>query len=104
MNRAEDRPDRKRRETNRSGWAMGRLGLIIVMLCLSLISGVSAGEPDNEPKSVRKTCGTCPEGSVYFYTELWPDGKLTLTSQDETPSPVASATGPCGPRHFPGTR
>ena len=24
---------------------------------------------------------------MYFYTELWPDGKLTLTSQDETPSP-----------------
>jgi hypothetical protein len=82
MHRVEDRPYRKRPEVNPRGWTLGRLGLIIVMLCLSLMSGVSAGEPDNEPKSIRKTCGTCPEGyattAVTTAPELCKDGEPTL--------------------------
>ena len=36
------------------------LGLVVVLLALGAMPGQA--EESSEPKSMRKTCGTCPEG------------------------------------------
>lgn len=67
-----------------SRWWVGSVRLILVAAWFSLGSAGLAGATDapEEPKSIRKTCGKCPEGyattGVIQAPELCKDGEPTL--------------------------
>lgn len=61
-----------------AGWSL----LAVVVVGWSLASPVMAADPDTEPKSMRKTCGSCPDGyattGVMSAPEICKDGDPTL--------------------------
>ena len=62
--------------------AVARLLLVMTMVWWPFPDSATAAEPDAEPKSIRKTCGTCPDGyamtGVTSAPEICKDGDPTL--------------------------
>jgi hypothetical protein len=73
------------------------IGLVVFFLGLWNLPG-QAEEP-NEPKSIRKTCGTCPEGyattGVTEAKEICKDGDPTLVQCDPLGANLLSVCGSC---------
>src|SRR5437773_10789106 len=73
------------------------LGLVVLLLGLGAIP-VQA-EESSEPKSIRKTCGTCPEGyattGVTESKEICKDGDSTLVQCGPLGANLLSVCGSC---------
>jgi len=73
------------------------IGLVVFCLGLWILPG-QAEEP-NEPKSMRKTCGTCPEGyattGVTESKEICKEGDPTLVQCDPLGANLMSVCGSC---------
>ena len=77
----------------------GRLALIVIMTCIPLMTAVSAAEPENEPKSIRKMCGSCPDGyattAVTGAPELCKEGDPTLVQCVPLGANMLAVCGEC---------
>src|ERR1041385_7244311 len=73
------------------------LGLVVVLLAFGAIPG-QAQEP-SEPKSIRKTCGSCPEGyattAVTESKEICKDGDPTLVQCVPLGANMLAVCGSC---------
>ena len=73
--------------------------VVAVFLCISVTERVSAADGMEEPKSIRKTCGVCPEG--YATTgrtnapEVCKDGDSVLVQCVPVGSNMLSVCGSC---------
>ena len=73
--------------------------VVAVFLCISVTERVSAADGMEEPKSIRKTCGVCPEG--YATTgrtnapEVCKDGDPVLVQCVPVGSNMLSVCGSC---------
>jgi hypothetical protein len=78
---------------------MRRLFLATAMVCVSLTVPGMAAEPDNEPKSIRKMCGTCPDGyattAVTSAPDLCKDGDPTLVQCVPLGANMLAVCGQC---------
>lgn len=87
-----------RKKQDRPGIAMA-LGVVAVLLCASMTDRVFAADGMDEPKSIRKTCGSCPEG--YATTgrtnapEVCKDGDPVLVQCVPLGSNMLSVCGSC---------
>ncbi|GAB1723857.1 MAG: hypothetical protein GDA65_17480 [Nitrospira sp. CR1.1] len=85
-------------ETSRRGIAVG-LVIVGVLFCASVAERGFAADGMEEPKSIRKTCGSCPEG--YATTgrtnapELCKDGDPVLVQCVPLGSNMLSVCGSC---------
>ncbi|MBI4001753.1 MAG: hypothetical protein HY348_08210 [Nitrospira defluvii] len=89
---------------SRTGWTFCRLGGVVgLALCgLLLWSGaidLGRAAEGEEPKSIRKTCGMCPEGyattGVTNAPEICKDGEPTLVQCVPLGGNMLSVCGPC---------
>ncbi len=75
------------------------LAVVAILLCVSITEQVFAAEGMEEPKSIRKTCGVCPEG--YATTgrtnapELCKDGDPVLVQCVPLGGNMLSVCGSC---------
>jgi len=71
----------------------------LVLFCLGLWTLPGQAEEPNEPKSMRKTCGTCPEGyattGVTESKEICKEGDPTLVQCDPLGANLMSVCGSC---------
>ena len=71
----------------------------LVLFCLGLWTLPGQAEEPNEPKSMRKTCGTCPEGyattGVTESKEICKEGDPTLVQCDPLGANLMSVWGSC---------
>jgi hypothetical protein len=93
--------DRNQKSQGSTGWVgyMGRLFFAVAIVGWSLASPVSAAEPNAEPKSIRKMCGTCPDGyattGVTSAPELCKDGDPTLVQCVPLGANMLAVCGQC---------
>jgi hypothetical protein len=98
---------------NRRGDSLGRTGptavsrqpgmrwlfLATAIICMSLTVSGMAGEPDSEPKSIRKMCGTCPDGyamtAITSAPELCKEGDPTLVQCVPLGANLLAVCGQC---------
>ena len=92
---------RRRRGRARDGWAE-RAGQLLLALVLagSLFPGsAETAEQDSEPKSIRKMCGTCPDGyattGVTSAPEFCKDGDPTLVQCVPLGANMLAVCGQC---------
>ncbi|WP_447600012.1 hypothetical protein [Nitrospira sp. Nam80] len=99
MNHTEDQGCGKRPDGLGGGSIVGRLWLVMMMTCALLMTAVSAAEPENEPKSIRKMCGSCPDGyattAVTSAPELCKDGESTLVQCVPLGANMLAVCGEC---------
>jgi hypothetical protein len=99
MNHTEDQGCGKRSDRPGGGSIVGRLWLVMMMACTLLMTAVSAAEPENEPKSIRKMCGGCPDGyattAVTSAPELCKDGESTLVQCVPLGANMLAVCGEC---------
>jgi hypothetical protein len=78
---------------------LARLLLVIAMVWWPFPSSGTAAEPDTEPKSIRKTCGTCPDGyattGVTSAPEICTDGDPTLVQCVPLGANMLAVCGQC---------
>ena len=89
------------RAQTRSYWRGVATGVVVVagLFCISMTERTSAADGMEEPKSIRKTCGVCPEG--YATTgrtnapEVCKDGDPVLVQCVPVGSNMLSVCGSC---------
>jgi hypothetical protein len=85
------------RSSRRRVWTQLSIGLVLLLLGLGAIP-VQAQE-SSEPKSIRKTCGKCPEGyattGVTEAKEICKDGDPTLVQCSPLGANLLSVCGSC---------
>lgn len=89
---------------SRTGWTCCRLGGVVGVALWGLLvwsgtAGLACAAEGEEPKSVRKTCGSCPEGyattAVTNAPELCKDGEPTLVQCVPLGGNMLSVCGSC---------
>jgi hypothetical protein len=79
--------------------AQTQLSIGLVVLLLGLGAMPAQAEESGEPKSIRKTCGQCPEGyattGVTESKEICKDGDPTLVQCDPLGANLLSVCGSC---------
>jgi hypothetical protein len=84
--------------------AIGLVRFAALVLIMAMAGGLlpgfaTAAEPDNEPKSIRKTCGACPDGyattGVTSAPELCKDGDSTLVQCVPLGANMLAVCGQC---------
>ena len=99
MNHAEDEAGSTCQQEAGSGSTMGRFLLVVVMAWTPLMTAVSAAESENQPRSVRKMCGSCPDGyattAVTSAPELCKDGEPTLVQCVPLGANMLAVCGEC---------
>ena len=84
-----------------AGWAgnLARLFFAVTVVWWSFPNSATAVEPDAEPKSIRKTCGTCPDGyattGVTSAPEICKDGDPTLVQCVPLGANMLAVCGQC---------
>ena len=90
--------------TSRAGWTCGRfMGMVGLSLCGLVIwagaASLARATEGEEPKSIRKTCGACPEGyattGVTSAPELCKNGDPVLVQCVPVGGNMLSVCGPC---------
>lgn len=86
------------KRNRRRGIAAGSI-MAAALLCVSMTARIAAADGTEEPKSIRKTCGVCPEG--YATTgrtpapEICKDGDSVLVQCVPLGSNMLSVCGSC---------
>lgn len=99
MNRAENCPGPADPAGDGRRAGKRRLFLVLTICCVSLAVAGLAAEPDNEPRSIRKMCGRCPDGyattGVTNAPEVCKDGESTLVQCVPLGANLLAVCGQC---------